>query len=122
MISQAPTELKNRFRYEADGGIDTWHILKGDVVYGDCDDFTATLLRICAGSIARMWWWLLTFKAVPWLVESPSGGRHVVLWLRGYGWACNIYPYWRPKQDMTKILPFIPPIVLLKLLLGKVMN
>jgi len=123
VIEQAPSILKERFRYDIDGGIDTWHILRGDVVYGDCDDFTITLLWECASrSILRMWWWILTFKAVPWLVEGPVGDRHVALWLRGHGWACNIFPYWREEQDMPKILPFILPIVILKLLLGKVMR
>ena len=116
-------DFNSRFVWRKDGWLDTWRVLQGKgALYGDCDDYAMTMLWITAGSSWRVWWWLLTFQAVPWWVwATPGGELHLALWVRGNGWIDNIKPSWKPTCGHRRIAPVLSPIVAFKLLLGKLL-
>lgn len=110
--------LWSDFVYTPDRG-DTWSIPKGDIVRGDCEDFALGLAyRLANRSLMRMWFEILTFRSVVWFGETHQGVKHVALWRRGEGWACNMYPEWGPKRHKMW-LPMWAPFLALKILLGK---
>ena len=111
--------LNARFYYRADSG-ESWRILKdlGDV-YGDCEDYSLTLIWMREGrSMWRFWWSLITFKYVLFYATVPSGG-HVVVRRRGGEWTDNIVRSWVTKLPSTHKIrfPILPPMVALKFLL-----
>lgn len=115
-------DLKNRFTWESDGKLDSYHILKGDgKVKGDCDDYAVTILyNYCGGSYLKFWWLLVTFQAVFWFVKSPNDGPHVTLWLRGHGYTDNWKTQFTTKELLhDKRYPIPWPTVMVKLLIGK---
>lgn len=114
--------VKDRFVWETDGKLDSYHILASEgPIYGDCDDFAVTVLYELVGhNILKFWWWLITFKACLWFVTSVRGGPHVVLWVRGSGYTDNFRESFSPTENLhKKRFPILWPIVAFKLLLGK---
>lgn len=114
-------DLTTRFSYKADSSLDTWRILSNPTgsLVGDCDDFAATALWAISGSMWSWWWSVITFRAVFWLCNTTAGVKHVVLHHSDYGWIDCIYPEWNPTCKHTQVVPFIAPIIAIKLLLGK---
>ena len=114
--------LHSRFTWESDGKLDSWHYMAPDgPVRGDCDDYAVTLLRLIAGSWPRFWWWLLTFRAVFWFVRDPNGASHLTLWLRGHGYSDNWRDHFAKVEELhSKRLPALLPVVVLKMLIGKI--
>lgn len=113
--------LKSRFTWESDGRVDSYHIMPtSGPVRGDCDDYAATVLAELTGrSWLRFWWWLVTFRAVFWLVTSPKGNAHVTLWVRGLGYTDNWRNSFSKTEDLhRKRYPVMWPIVALKLFTG----
>lgn len=120
-MDQKIGDLAARFEWISDGRLDSWRILDAPSgpLQGDCDDFAVTALWLAEGrSMWRFWWAILTFRAVFWLVKGRSWGSHVVLWHRRHGWIDNQNPTWGPNRDKLR-LPFLPPVVAAKMLLGK---
>ena len=118
-----PMKLQNRFTWESDGKLDSWHVMDDEgPVRGDCEDFaTRVLYDLADRSWPRFWWLLVSFQACFWFVRSPKGEPHMVLWVRGYGWTDNYKDEWTvTAAPHTKRYPFIWPWVVLKLLIGKV--
>ena len=113
-------DLNARFKWTPDGKVDSFRILSGaGQLEGDCDDYAATALWLVEGrSMWRFWWAVCTFKAVFWLVKGRTFASHVVLYHRDYGWIDNQNPTWGPNRDKLR-MPFLPPVVALKMLLGK---
>ena len=88
---------------------------------GDCGDFTLSKLVEVEGSLGSAIIALLTLKACPWLVKSPSNKllpRHVALWHRDYGWSDSTFREWSSKTPNTKIFPLLPPYSLLRIAHG----
>lgn len=113
--------LKSRFTWVSDGRLDSWHILPvTGAVEGDCDDYAVTVLaELVDRSALRFMWWLVTFRAVFWVVTSPRGSPHLALWVRGLGWTDNWKDKWTPTADPhTKRYPMPWPMALLKLIIG----
>ncbi|MBT9383342.1 hypothetical protein KM176_05675 [Pseudooceanicola sp. CBS1P-1] len=111
--------LNGRFTYRADKG-EYWQILGGSgPVYGDCEDYSLTLIWLWEGqSLWRFWWALITLKYVLWYCLAPNGEGHCVTWVRGRGWTDNIQ-----RKIVTDLpegyrlkLPMLAPLVLLKFL------
>jgi len=111
------------FVYEADGKIDSYHLINRAPYKGDCDDFARTVGRIASGSALRelidMWTFKNSFHRV-----HTAGGSHVVLRRRGMGYIDNIKPQWRAEIGYKRKLPFIilPPVVMLKIFIGWFVN
>lgn len=91
---------------------------------GDCNDFALTVLLLLEGG-----WWgaikaLITFRAVLWLVWSPSNGvfpRHVVLYHADHGWIDSTNRKWRDiPEPHTRCIPLVSPWVLFMALVGKI--
>lgn len=116
-------DVKRRFEYQADSGMDRWRIHKTDgSIVGDCEDFSLTLLWQLAGrSTWRFWWLLLTCQAAIWHVKSYTDEPHAILWYRGW-WADNMEPTWYQKNEMRHTLrfPWVMPFPILKILLAKI--
>lgn len=112
-------DLNARFLWTIDRR-DSWRVLRGDgELQGDCDDYAVTALYILAGGWVGFWAEVATFRAVFWLVRMPSGAAHVALWRRGHGWIESDQRVWRPTvHPHRKRLPFLPPVVAIKLILG----
>lgn len=116
-------DIRRRFHYTSDpSGIDKWVVTKdGNTIYDDCDGWALTSLYDIAG---RSWFWFwfyqITFQAVIWKVKSYNGGWHAVLWYRGY-WTDNMEVGWYETHQMrhTRVLPYVFPLVALKMLLTK---
>lgn len=79
-------DINNRFVYTSDkdqfGKKDKWHLMKSDrgELYGDCEDYSYTLLWMLEGkSLFKVFWSLLTKKSELWYCFSPSGVGHAVL-------------------------------------------
>lgn len=106
-----------RFRYQADGA-DRWSLIE-DSARGDCEDFALTVLWIRAGrSWLRLFWMVLTMRAMLW--HTRSGGRgHVMLWVAGRGWIDNVFPSWSHSPRHPRIYPIIAPLLALKILLKR---
>jgi len=109
-----------RFVWEADGKIDSYHLINKPPYKGDCDDFTRTAARITSGSALRDFIDLWTFKNSYHRVVTEKGVTHIVLHRRGMGYIDNIKPQWRADVGYKRKLPFIilPPAVMLKILIG----
>jgi len=129
-FNQAQIDLNGRFKYTSDGKLDSWQILKSEgILKGDCEDYSLTLIWLSEGkSTMRFWLALLTFKYLIWYCKSPSGVGHACLWVRGRGWTDNIqrkvlkdYKAMNGK-GYKLVFPYVVPIVLLKMLIGKVLR
>ena len=111
-------ELNERFRWSA--ARKPWiRVLTGPgPLVGDCKDYAVTALWVAAGSTARAWWLLLTFRA--WLVVTklPGGPTHMMLWLRGRGWIDNVHPTFGPRR-LPILFPAPWPVIALLMLIGK---
>lgn len=105
----------SRFHYEVDIR-DRWSRIE-DTARGDCEDFALTILWILAGrSWWRLFWWVLTLRAMPWYTRA-GGQPHIMLWIRGRGWIDNIHPNWSIKPKHPRIYPILAPVLALKLLI-----
>lgn len=117
-----------RFTWEADGRLDSYHILPSEgAVSGDCDDAAVTvLLEYCNRSYIRFWWMLASRRAKLFLVNSPNGEKHLVLYISGIGytdnWKDEFTPTIAPHTTPYKYWPWpvrIPAwLVALKLFIG----
>ena len=108
-------EYRRAFVYENDG-IDSWQI----TTKGDCDDFAISVAWIVSGhSLIRLWLNILFFRVRFYRVMANA--PHAVLYYRGQ-YIDNIKPNWRGDVGFRKIFPWIylPPVVFLKMLIGKV--
>ena len=107
----------SNFIYKSDGVFDSWRVLKGNPKEGDCDDYAITTIYENEGRVVRP---LLTGKYKIYLVIVPStGNKHVVL-RHGDQYIDNITQKWGSKPDYKFIARFPIPIIISKLLLGKV--
>lgn len=110
-MSDPLDDLRGRFTYLADVR-DRWTVLDAPTgpLWGDCDDFALTALWLLAGrSWLRMLWLIATFQACMWRTRTGSGLGHMMLWVRGSGWICNIYPTFGDRKfplRMPLVLPF----------------
>ena len=113
-------EFRRKFRWVADR-VDGWRSLRGDLEpTGDCDDYATTVSLILSHNWFRFWVNVLFLRHVFWLVIASNGEKHITLWVRGLGWTCNIYPDWQSTcPHPRRIMPIIAPVVLLKLVTGK---
>lgn len=112
--------LKNRFTWESDGRLDSWHLLpKHGKVKGDCDDFAYTALLEVSGGLFKAWFWLLTFQACFFHVKSERGNPHIVLWVWKYGWTDNYKDsFTNSVSPHSRPIPCPWPFVVLKLFIG----
>ena len=105
-----------RYRWRQDN-IDGWQVVAAE---GDCDDFALTAAYLmCGGSWLKFWWKVLTLQMVFWLSLTKDDQRHMVLWLRGYGWIDNIYPNWSGSPRHRRVAPLPFPVVAFKMLSGR---
>ena len=114
-------DLAARFEYTSDRG-DSFRILSNPEgpLKGDCDDFAITALWIAEGkSMWKFWWALLTFRAVLWRVKGTRWVSHLVLYHREHGWIDNQNPAWSPTRHHTLRWPRLLPVIMLKMLIGK---
>ena len=98
-------DLIHRFKYTADGKVDSWRIMKPDSLgnyRGDCDDFAITTWWfICGESYWKFWIGILFFRVKLWRVlTTPDNIGHLVLEYDGK-FIDNIYRKWLPKEEMT---------------------
>jgi len=110
----------DNFVYKADGRIDSWRIIYKNPI-GDCDDFAITAAYILSGSsLVRMWFNICTFRMVFLRVHTGTES-HVVLRYKGQ-YIDNITKEWRSSHGYKRIFPwvFIPPVIAIKMLLGKI--
>lgn len=119
-----PADLKARFTWRPDNWIESYHILPAHgPVRGDCDDFAMTVgYELSGRSFIKFLWFMITFQHVYWIVRDPTGGPHMCIWARGYGWSDNWHSQW--NQAVTphkKRYPMPWPIVLVKLGMGLVL-
>ena len=118
---QTLAQLRRDFTYLADGRLDAWRIHGPGPVVGDCEDFALTLAwRLAGESWWRFLWHLVILKSVVWYGTSPRGAGHAMLWHRGAGWSCNIFPAWAPDTGNRKRFPGPFPLVLFKLALAAI--
>lgn len=113
-------DLRKRFKWVKDG-VDTYRILdKVDgPLEGDCDDFAVTALWLASGkSFSKFWYSIWTFRAVLWRVKGEGWASHLVLHHKDFGWINNQDPAWGPNKHKLRF-PILPPIVAIKMLLGK---
>ena len=124
-MQKALDDVNERFVYRADGDVDDWDIIRGDdAIEGDCEDYAlAVLWNLSGQSWLKFFWLLLSFQAVIWHVKSYQGNGHAVLWYKGY-WCDNMMNNWYETKHMLhkRRFPQILPTVLLKLLIGKLIN
>lgn len=113
--------FRDRFTWESDGKLDSYHIMaeEGPII-GDCDDYAVTILAELTGrNPLRLMWWLITFKAQFWLVSDPNGDAHVTIHVRGLGYTDNWKRAWTdtqsPHRPRHRVLW---PVVLVKLIIG----
>lgn len=113
-------DLNDRFKWTADGKVDSWRVLQGQgKLRGDCDDYALTALFIhCDYSWFILWWRVLTFQSMIWLTRTKGGELHAMLWHRGRGWIDNTNPEWGERK-LKRIMPFILPAMVIKVLIGK---
>lgn len=114
--------LNAKFRYEADVR-DGWTVMRGDVLRGDCDDYALTAAFIlCGESWIRFWFRVLTFQIVFVQVTVPwDGSNHLMLKFRRR-YIDNIHKKWLTSRPYDLRFPpiVLPPLVAIKMLLGKV--
>ncbi len=127
-IRTTQRDLNARFLYRPDKG-ESWQILKGEGhIYGDCEDYSLTLIWLAERrSMWRFWWALLTFKYVLWYCRSPGGAGHVVVWVRGHGWTDNICKHFVSRKDLRGYgyrlrFPYLVPMVALKFALRPILR
>lgn len=109
-----------RFRWRADPR-DRWTLLRhpssDGFFHGDCEDFALTALWLAAGrSWLRLWWWVITCRAMIWNLRTEAGEAHAGLWLRGQGWICNIRPWWAERCPHRRRWPYLAPLLAATLL------
>lgn len=106
-----PTEFIRRFRnINKIKMIDGWKNISTYPFEGGCSDFALTVLLLIEGSWIRVFWAILTFRAVFWLTKSENNywfwPRHVVLWHKDYGWIDSTEQVWRATvTPHRKVLP-----------------
>ena len=98
--------------------LDGWRIIDKSLE-GTCEDFALTTLYILEDkNWFKVFWAVCTFKAIFWLVHSPSNKlipRHTILYYRGKGWVGSTYREWRPSPAPHKLrLPLLLPWVLFR--------
>lgn len=113
-------DLKDRFTWESDGRLDSYHIMPSEgEVSGDCDDFAVTVLyEMCDRNFFKMVMWIVFCKAVFWHVTSARGNPHAVLYVRGYGYTDNWRDSFSPTEDLHKKRWPLWIIPLFKLVIG----
>lgn len=117
--ARAPHYLFLGFTYEADGKIDSYHILRDLHSRGDCDDFAITVLWLAANrSKARLFWWLLTRRAKIVMCRTRKGNLHVAAWLKNYGYSDNWFPHWNEELKHERIVAVPVTYIVFKLFLG----
>lgn len=119
-MSDALDALRARFIYRSDIR-EKWRILRDEgQVWGDCEDFSLTLAWLISGRILwRFWWNAITFRFIIWHCVTEQGEQHACIWVRGKGWADNIYSTWSKRKRFKLIFPWIAPMLALKLLIGR---
>jgi hypothetical protein len=115
-------DLKERFEYTSDEGLDSFRILSNETgpLKGDCDDFATTALWIAEGkSVWRFWRAIFTGRGVIWRVKGTRWVSHAVLYHREFGWIDNQNPMWSFEKKHTLRWPRIPFVIMIKMLIGK---
>lgn len=117
--------LNSKFVYKADKG-ESWKILKtvtnkkARQVYGDCEDYSLTLLWLLSKkSLFKFWLNILSFRYVLWFCKYEDE-FHVILKHKNK-YVDNIQKKWIDKlpKQYTLLYPLIPPVVALKFLISK---
>jgi len=112
-------EFTKDFVWEADGAVDSYHILKKGE-RGDCDDFAVTVAYLEAGGLRKMWKKILTKRTQFHWCVSVHGDPHIILFVKEKGWIDNIYRDWRDEPlGHTKIRYLIVFWPAIKLIVGK---
>lgn len=121
-------ELNELFRYKSDGKLDSIRILTENDPKGDCDDYGITAFYIMSGcSLLKFWGNILTtFNGRRLLFcKTKSGNGHAVCEWDGLI-IDNIYKTWETKEHYEElgykfesVNRLLPPIVALKMLIGK---
>lgn len=122
-MNKAIQNLARKFQYRPDFKLDNWRIMKSEPYEGDCDDYAVTALYLHSDrSLIKFWFLLITFQAIFWFTKAPSGGGHLVLWVRGQGYIDNwANGLWRDREDFSEykfLFPFPFPIVAIKMFFG----
>jgi len=112
------------WKYEADGSLDNYHLLSAGQA-GDCDDFAVSVAYLEAGGLLKFIFNITTFRSSFHRVTATAGEGHLVLRHRGK-YIDNIKRKegWRDNIGFPRKFPYIilPPVVLLKLILGKLIS
>jgi len=109
----------NSFVYRADGKLDSWRDISNSHI-GDCDDFAWTVAKLEAGSALKLLISIIMLKTWFYWCRSPNGEAHIIVWIKGKGYIDNLFPTWRDKPDgHTKVIYFPLPLIILKVILGK---
>jgi hypothetical protein len=113
-------DLNARFVWTADKR-DKWTIMKAveGPLTGDCEDYALTALWLLSGrSWLRLWWMVITWRAIVWNVRhagyGPGRGNHVALWVTGRGWIDSSIPHWAPSTPHSKRFPYVAPLLALR--------
>lgn len=122
-VSYTQKELNARFTYRADQG-ESWRILRDEGnIWGDCEDYSLTLVWLMAHkSMILFWVSAFLFGFVFWQCKAPSGEGHVVVWIAGYGWTDNIQRRPVSRADLKRVgyklqYPILPPVMVAKFVL-----
>lgn len=118
---QTLSDFIDNFEWEADGPIDSYHILKTGEK-GDCDDFAATVSYIQSGGVLKMLFNIFVGNHKFYWCKSPTNEAHIILYIKGYGFIDNIYPMWRQTPDGHTQLKYLWIKPYLKLLIGKIVK
>jgi len=107
---------------------DHWRILDTDPdkIYGDCEDFSLTLLYLINDkNMLRFFKDLILGRAKLYYVKyKPSDNGHAVLYYRG-AYVCNIYHQWCMREEMKNhkfYMSFPFPFIALKLAIAKIID
>jgi hypothetical protein len=126
-ISIAVLEVASKFVYKPDRirVFDSWKVMRGDTLYGDCDNFALTAVwYACDRSMLKFIWnVILLHKYRFWFCKTESGEKHVVGYAQGKFFD-NFSNKALPKQEffeLTKhkrIFVYPSPFVLVYMFIG----
>lgn len=105
--------LLDRFTWESDGKLDSYHIMAATgPVRGDCDDFAVTLVfEMADRKPLRFMRWILTGHVQFWLVRDPQGERHIALYVDGVGFTDNQKRTWTDSNAPHAPLRRLPRLI-----------
>lgn len=124
-IEDARKKMNKKFKYKYDSWLDKWTIMDVDAEYmhGDCEDWSLTYAWLISDrNIFKFMWGILTFRFIFWFIKMPSGGGHVIIYVRDTGmYIDNIQKEFKTKDELKDRgynfkFPMILPFFLIKML------